>query len=250
MATFASLAGVKLPENDREGQPIMFDSYDMTPVLFGTGKSPRNTWFYFTENELTPGAARVGNYKAVFNLRGDDGDKTGGLAVDRNLGWKGPETYVATVPQVFDLWQDPQERYDIFMNNYTERTWELVTINAATQGLMQTYVQYPPRKMQSEAYTGPITLSDYERFQFVGDALAKEGFTFPCRLETEPGRSRSAPEALRGRLSCLPKRRSIQMTKRLIPDGSFSPPRCSQPLRSAAALGADPIRYRPGTMAR
>ena len=66
-------AGTKLPEKDREGKPIIFDSYDMTPVLFGTGKSPRNSWFYFTENELTPGAARVGNYKAVFNLRGDDG---------------------------------------------------------------------------------------------------------------------------------------------------------------------------------
>ena len=36
MATFASLAGVKLPENDRDGQPIIFDSYDMSPVLFGT----------------------------------------------------------------------------------------------------------------------------------------------------------------------------------------------------------------------
>jgi arylsulfatase A-like enzyme len=122
MATFASLAGVKLPENDRAGQPIIFDSYDMSPILFGTGKSARKNWFYFTENELTPGAARVGNYKAVFNLRGDDGVKTGGLAVDSNLGWKGAEAYVATVPQVFDLWQDPQERYDIFMNNYTERT--------------------------------------------------------------------------------------------------------------------------------
>ena len=42
MATFAALAGVKLPEKDREGQPIIFDSYDMSPVLFGTGKSARN----------------------------------------------------------------------------------------------------------------------------------------------------------------------------------------------------------------
>ena len=91
MATFAALAGVKLPKNDREGEPIIFDSYDMSPVLFGTGKSERKTWFYFTENELTPGAARVGNYKAVFNLRGDDGASTGGLAVDSNLGWKGAE---------------------------------------------------------------------------------------------------------------------------------------------------------------
>jgi arylsulfatase A-like enzyme len=42
MATFAHVAGVKLPEKDRDGQPIIFDSYDMSPVLFGTGKSARN----------------------------------------------------------------------------------------------------------------------------------------------------------------------------------------------------------------
>jgi arylsulfatase len=179
MATFAALGGAKLPQNDREGKPIIFDSYDMSPVLFGTGKSARKNWFYFTESELTPGAARVGHYKAVFNLRGDDGASTGGLAVDSNLGWKGAEKYVATVPQVFDLWQDPQERYDIFMNNYTEHTWILVTINAETKDLMKTYVQYPPRKLQSETYTGPITLTQYERFQYVRDALAKDGFNLP-----------------------------------------------------------------------
>jgi arylsulfatase A-like enzyme len=179
MATFATLAGVKLPEKDREGQPIIFDSYDMSPVLFGTGKSERTSWFYFTENELTPGAARVGNYKAVFNLRGDDGQPTGGLAVDTNLGWKGAEKYVAIVPQVFDLWQDPQERYDIFMNNYTERTWTLVTISEAIKGLMKTYVQYPPRKMQSMGYDGPVTLSNYQKFEWVREQLGKEGVNIP-----------------------------------------------------------------------
>ena len=179
MATFASVAGVRLPDKDREGQPIIFDSYDMSPILFGTGKSERKAWFYFTENELSPGAARVGNYKAVFNLRGDDGASTGGLAVDSNLGWKGPDKYVATVPQVFDLWQDPQERYDIFMNNFTEHTWTLVTINAAIQDLMKTYVQYPPRKLQSETYTGPITISQYERLQNVRERLKDQGFELP-----------------------------------------------------------------------
>ncbi len=179
MATFASVAGIKLPENDREGKPIYFDSIDMSPVLFGTGPSGRKNWFYFTENELTPGAARVGNYKAVFNLRGDDGQGTGGLAVNSNLGWKGAEKYVATVPQVFDLWQDPQERYDIFMNNYTERTWTMVTISAAIKDLMKTYVKYPPRKLQSEVYTGPITITQYERFQSMRDLLEKEGVNIP-----------------------------------------------------------------------
>lgn len=179
MATFASVGGVRLPTQDRANQPIMFDSYDLSPVLFGTGPSPRTEWFYFTENELSPGAARIGNYKAVFNLRGDDGASTGGLAVDSNLGWKGAEKYVATVPQVFDLWQDPQERYDIFMNNYTERTWTMVTISEAINKLMKTYVQYPPRKLQSESYTGPMTLSDYQKFQSVRDILSKEGISLP-----------------------------------------------------------------------
>ena len=150
MATFASVAGVALPDKDREGQPMMFDSYDMSKLLQGTGKSERTNWFYFTENELSPGAARVGNYKAVFNLRGDNGQPTGGLAVDTNLGWKGETKYVATVPQVFDLWQDPQERYDVFMTNWTEHTWTMVSISDAMEDLMKTYVKYPPRKLQSE----------------------------------------------------------------------------------------------------
>ena len=177
MASFASLAGVKLPENDREGKPIIFDSYDISPVLFGSGKSQRKSWFYFTENELSPGAVRVNNYKFVFNLRGDDGASTGGLAVDTNLGWKGAEKYVATVPQVFDLWQDPQERYDIFMNNFTERTWMGVVMEQELKKIMATYVKYPPRKVQSYGYTGPITLSNYERFQSIREQLAKEGIT-------------------------------------------------------------------------
>ncbi|MCC7326079.1 MAG: arylsulfatase [Burkholderiales bacterium] len=179
MATFAGIAGVKLPENDREGQPIIFDSYDISPVLFGTGKNPRKAWFYFTENELSPGAARLGNYKAVFNLRGDDGQATGGLAVDSNLGWKGATKYVATVPQIFDLWADPQERYDIFMNNYTERTWTMVPMGQAITELMKTYVKYPPRKLQSMGYDGPIEISKYQKFQHVREMLQKDGINIP-----------------------------------------------------------------------
>ena len=52
MATFSALGWRKLPEKDLEGQPIIFDSFDISPVLFGTGPDPRETWYYFTENEL------------------------------------------------------------------------------------------------------------------------------------------------------------------------------------------------------
>ncbi len=175
MATFATLAGTELPKTDRDGQPIIFDSIDMTPVWTGSGPSQRTSWFYFTEDELSPGAARVGPFKYVFNLRGDDGAQTGGLAVDTNLGWKGPESYVATVPQVFNLLDDPQERYDIFMTNFTESTWATVPVNSAIEGLMKTYVQYPPRKLQSESYTGPITISNFQKFEWVRAQLAKDG---------------------------------------------------------------------------
>ena len=44
---------------------------------------------------------------------------------------------------------------------------------------MKTYVQYPPRKLQSEGYTGPLTLSNYEKFQYVREMLKKEGISIP-----------------------------------------------------------------------
>src|SRR3546814_18992526 len=116
MATFASVAEIELPENDREGQPIIFDSYDMSPVLFGTGESERDSWFYFTENELTTGAARVGKYKAGFNQSADNAVATSGIAAETNKGWKVPEKYDATVAQTYDLWADQQGGYQILLN--------------------------------------------------------------------------------------------------------------------------------------
>ncbi|SDD40004.1 hypothetical protein SAMN05216345_108251 [Cupriavidus sp. YR651] len=87
--------------------------------------------------------------------------------------------YTYAVPQIFDLWTDPQERYDLFMNNFTESTWTLVTFNQAIGEFMKTYIKYPPRKLQSEAYSGPITLTQYQRLQYVREALQKEGFNIP-----------------------------------------------------------------------
>lgn len=52
-----------------------------------------------------------------------------------------------------------------------------VVMGEELQKIMATYVKYPPRKMQSVGYTGPITLSNYERFQWVRDQLAKDGVT-------------------------------------------------------------------------
>jgi arylsulfatase len=62
------------------------------------------------------------------------------------------------------------------MNNFTEKTWFLPTIQDVTKEFMQTYVKYPPRKVQSEGYTGPITIQEYERLKDVKEALEKQGF--------------------------------------------------------------------------
>jgi hypothetical protein len=64
------------------------------------------------------------------------------------------------------------------MNNFTERTWTMISISDAIKELMKTYVKYPPRKIQSETYTGPITISNYEKFQWIRDQLSKEGVHF------------------------------------------------------------------------
>lgn len=55
MATFASLTGTS-PPNDRT-----LDSYDLSPVLLGTGTSPRREMFYWTRAELH--AVRAGPWK-------------------------------------------------------------------------------------------------------------------------------------------------------------------------------------------
>jgi hypothetical protein len=60
-----------------------------------------------------------------------------------------------------------------------ERTWVMITISEAIKELMKTYVQYPPRKLQSESHAGPITLTRYQHFQFIRDQLAKEGVRIP-----------------------------------------------------------------------
>jgi len=45
--------------------------------------------------------------------------------------------------------------------------------------LMATYIKHPPRKLQSMGYDGPLTLSNYQKFQWVREQLQKEGINIP-----------------------------------------------------------------------
>jgi arylsulfatase len=141
MATFAALAGLELPTEDRDGQPTMFDSFDQTALLTGAGASTRDHWFYMTETELIPGAVRLGKWKAIWNIR---------------AGWKGAAEYTNVVPELFDLWQDPAERYDIFMTNWAEKTWQAPQMGALALSLLPTYKQYPNRTLQSAGISGAM----------------------------------------------------------------------------------------------
>ena len=61
------------------------------------------------------------------------------------------------------------------MNNFTERTWMAVPMQEELKKVMASFVKYPPRKLQSLGYTGPITISTYQRFKWLRDQLEKEG---------------------------------------------------------------------------
>ncbi|MFC6979297.1 hypothetical protein ACFQH7_11075 [Microbulbifer taiwanensis] len=53
---------------------------------------------------------------------------------------------------------------------------------------MKSYIQYPPRKLQSESYSGPITVTGYQRFKYVRDALDKRCQYPHANWELAPGR--------------------------------------------------------------
>ena len=90
LPTFASLAGAPLPA-DR-----VLDGYDLAPVLRGTGPSPRREYFYYRGSTLQ--AVRSGPYKAHFVTRLEGHDQS---------------PHVIDSPWLYDLDQDPEERYDV-----------------------------------------------------------------------------------------------------------------------------------------
>ena len=45
--------------------------------------------------------------------------------------------------------------------------------------VMKSFVQYPPRKLQSDGYTGPITISGYEKFESIRKQLEDYNIDLP-----------------------------------------------------------------------
>jgi hypothetical protein len=97
-----------------------------------------------------PGAVRVGKWKAIWNIR---------------TGWKGAEEYTNIAPEMFDLWNDPGERYDRFMNGWAEKTWQAPQMGARALSLLPTYQKYPNRTLQTAGLSGEMFAAEDAQVQ-------------------------------------------------------------------------------------
>ncbi len=90
LATIHGLLDIPLP-TDRT-----LDSYDLRPVLFATGESPRKSLLYYRGRKLM--AARLGPWKAHFMTQ---------------AGYGQPEPEQHDPPLLFHLESDPSEQFDL-----------------------------------------------------------------------------------------------------------------------------------------
>lgn len=88
--TCLTLAGAKIPD-DR-----IIDGVDMSPILFGNGKSKRESFIYYRGTKLF--AVRLGRYKAHY-------------ITQPAYGTNAPVSH--NPPLLFELGQDPSENFDV-----------------------------------------------------------------------------------------------------------------------------------------
>lgn len=93
LPTFCNLANINLP-NDR-----IFDGYDISPVMFGTGPDPRDIVYYYGGGAQIY-AIRKGAYKAHFIIQPESGGTP-------------EEKIVQDTPVLYNLNVDPSERFNI-----------------------------------------------------------------------------------------------------------------------------------------
>ncbi len=90
LPTFCKLANINLP-NDR-----IYDGYDISPVILGTGHSPRDVVYYYRDTEVF--ALRKGAYKAHLITQSEYGQD---------------KPVVQDPPLLYNLNVDPSEKYNV-----------------------------------------------------------------------------------------------------------------------------------------
>jgi len=104
LPTFCSLSGTELP-GDR-----IYDGYDISPILFGKGKSERDVVFYY--RGLKVFAIRKGDYKVHFITQLEYGRRTAHFITDPEVEINNTPT-VQNPPVLYNLSTDPSEKYNI-----------------------------------------------------------------------------------------------------------------------------------------
>ncbi|XP_030327995.1 arylsulfatase A isoform X2 [Strigops habroptila] len=108
LPTLTALAGAALPK-------VALDGYDLSPVLFGSGKSPRQTMFFYPPSADPlhgPFAVRFGKYKAHYFTQGSLHSDTTPDEACHGLTPLTPHL----PPLLFDLESDPAENYDLLQS--------------------------------------------------------------------------------------------------------------------------------------
>ena len=104
LPTFCSLSDIKLPD-DR-----VYDGYDISPVLKGSGKDPRDVVFYYRGQKVY--AIRKGDYKVHFITQLEYGNRTSHFYTNPEIVIKKTPT-VQDPPLLFNVSVDPSEKLNI-----------------------------------------------------------------------------------------------------------------------------------------
>lgn len=104
LPAFCSLSNTQLPD-DR-----IYDGYDVSPLILGTGKSPRDVVFYYRGEQVY--SVRKGDYKAHFITRLEYGSKTAHFMTEGEFRVKDTPTH-HDPPLLYNLSEDPAEKYNV-----------------------------------------------------------------------------------------------------------------------------------------
>jgi arylsulfatase A len=134
-ATCLKLAGLEPPRDRR------IDGLDITPVLFGQGPSPRDSFMYYRGTQLY--AARAGGFKAHFITQPGYGTN--------------PPVATHSPPLLFDLGVDPGESFNIASNraDVMEKIQRIVDEHRATITPVKNQLADPPAPRRAASAIRP-----------------------------------------------------------------------------------------------
>ncbi len=104
LPTFCALSGAKLP-NDR-----IYDGYDISPLLMGTGEGERDVVFYYRGEKVY--AVRKGDFKAHFIVQDEYGTQTAHPITNPMIEISNTPN-VLEEPLLYNVSVDPAEKYNI-----------------------------------------------------------------------------------------------------------------------------------------